>query len=213
MTGLAELVGLSWPGGSPENTGLIIAVIFGAYFAALWLAAVVWTGRDIRRRSDDMVTQIVAVLIVLAFNFPGWVLYRVLRPPHTLEQRRERELEERALLHDLREISVCPRCGGRVGDDFLACPQCAALLRHPCAACERPLEASWNACPWCAQPVERSAPSGSPPSPPPSSPTSPPPSSPFSAPVSPPPSPPTSPPASPQSDAEPAAAPAIAGDS
>ena len=48
MVGMSELVGLSWPGGSPENTGLIIAVVVGAYFAALWLSAVVWTGRDIR---------------------------------------------------------------------------------------------------------------------------------------------------------------------
>ena len=56
MVGMSELVGLSWPGGSPENTGLIIAVVVGAYFAALWLSAVVWTGRDIRQRSDDPFT-------------------------------------------------------------------------------------------------------------------------------------------------------------
>lgn len=154
MAGLGELVALAWPGGSPENTGLIIAVVFGAYFAALWLAAVVWTGRDIRLRSDDPVTQFVAVLIVLALNFPGWVLYRVLRPTHTIEQQRERELEEQTLLHDLREIATCPRCGARVGDDFVACPLCAATLRFPCPGCQRPLEAGWTFCPWCAQAIE-----------------------------------------------------------
>lgn len=148
-----QLLAFAWPGGSPENTGLIIAVVFGAYFAALWLAAVVWTGRDIRLRSDDPVTQFVAVLIVLALNFPGWVLYRVLRPTHTIEQQRERELEEQTLLHDLREIATCPRCGARVGDDFVACPLCAATLRFPCPGCQRPLEAGWNFCPWCAQTV------------------------------------------------------------
>ena len=152
-----ELVGLSWPGGSPENTGLIIAVVVGAYFAALWLAAVVWTGRDIRLRSDDATTQLVAVLIVLAFNFPGWVLYRVLRPTHTLEQRYEQDLEERTLLHDLRAMMSCPRCDERIEDDFLACPRCAAQLRRPCAACERPLDAGWVACPWCTQLVEQIA--------------------------------------------------------
>ena len=162
MAGLLELVGLSWPGGSPENTGLIIAVVIGAYLAAFWLAGLVWTGRDIRQRSDDPFTQAVAVLIVLVLNLPGWVLYRVLRPTHTLEQLRERRIEEEALLHDLRSVQPCPRCGGPVHDDFLACPLCTAQLRTPCAACERPLDAAWNACPWCSRLVERAAPESAP---------------------------------------------------
>lgn len=154
MPGVDDLVGISWPGGSPENTGLIIAVVVGAYFAALWLAAVVWTGRDIRQRSDDPFTQLVAVLIVLVLNFPGWVLYRVLRPTHTLQQAYERRLEAETLLHDLRAAAACPRCGGLIDDDYLTCPRCTALLRLPCLSCERALDASWAACPWCGQLVE-----------------------------------------------------------
>ena len=165
MTGLPDLVGLSWPGGSPENTGLIIAVVIGAYLAAFWLAGLVWTSRDIRQRSDDPFTQAVAVLIVLVLNLPGWVLYRVLRPTHTLEQLHERRIEEEALLYDLRAVQACPRCGGRVHEDFLACPFCAAQLRSPCPSCERPLEAAWNACPWCSRLVERAAEPAPPPAP------------------------------------------------
>ena len=100
------------------------------------------------------------MLIVLAFNFPGWVLYRVLRPTNTLEERYERELEEETLLHDLRSVLACPRCGNRVDDDYLACPRCATQLRRPCAGCERALEAGWIACPWCAVTVEPPAANG-----------------------------------------------------
>lgn len=157
MAGLLDLVGFSWPGGSPENTGLIVAVVIGAYLLAFWVAGLVWTSRDIRQRSDDPFTQGVAVLIVLVLNLPGWVLYRVLRPTHTLEQLHERRIEEEALLYDLRSAQLCPHCGARVRDDFLACPLCAVLLRRPCADCQRPLEVGWNACPWCGRRVEREA--------------------------------------------------------
>ena len=68
------LPGIGWPGGSPENTGIIIGVIAAAYFGALWLAALTWTFRDIRERSRDPITQTDAVAIVLLFSFAGWVL-------------------------------------------------------------------------------------------------------------------------------------------
>ena len=143
------LPGIAWPGGSPENTGIIIGVVVGAYIGALWLAAIVWTVRDIRQRSTDPVTQLVAGAIVVLLNLPGWVLYLVLRPPETLAEVYDRELEEEALLHELPDDLVCPHCEARVDDSYVACPHCATSLKEACAECERPLSFSWVACPWC----------------------------------------------------------------
>jgi hypothetical protein len=143
------LPGIAWPGGSPENTGIIIGVVIGAYIGALWLAAIVWTARDIRQRSTDPVTQLVAGAIVVLLNLPGWVLYLVLRPPETLAEVYDRELEEEALLHELPDDLVCPHCEARVDDNYVACPHCATSLKEACASCERPLSFSWVACPWC----------------------------------------------------------------
>ena len=145
------LPGIAWPGGSPENTGIIIGVVIGAYIGALWLAAIVWSVRDIRQRSTDPVTQLVAGAIVVLLNLPGWVLYLVLRPPETLAEVYDRELEEEALLHELPDDLVCPHCEARVDDDFVACPHCATSLKEACAECERPLSFSWVACPWCGE--------------------------------------------------------------
>ena len=61
---------ISWPGGSPENTGIIIGVVLAAYVIALWLTAVILTARDIRSRAHDPVSQLVAVLMVLP-DVPG----------------------------------------------------------------------------------------------------------------------------------------------
>ena len=149
----ALLPAIGWPGGSLENTGIIVGVIVGAYLAAVWLAALVWTARDIRDRSRDPVTQIVAVLMVLVFNLPGWMLYRVLRPPRTLAEEYDRRLEEEALLLDLRHSLVCPRCSATVEEDYVVCPSCAIRLKAVCHSCERGLNPDWLACPWCGEPT------------------------------------------------------------
>jgi hypothetical protein len=140
---------ISWPGGSPENTGIIAGVIVGAYLGAVWLAALIWTIRDIRDRSEDPITQVVAFLIVLIFNLPGWVLYQVLRPPLTLADVYERQLEEEALRQELDNRLACPSCEHDVEDDYVACPQCATQLKTPCRECSRAVSFAWMACPWC----------------------------------------------------------------
>ncbi len=140
---------ISWPGGSPENTGIIIGVILAAYVIALWLTAVIWTARDIRSRARDPVSQLVAVLMVVALNLPGWVLYRVLRPPLTLAELYDRQLEEETLLRDLGEALACPTCSQPVEEDYLVCPHCATGLKDACAECGKALSFAWRSCPWC----------------------------------------------------------------
>ena len=141
---------ISWLGGSPENTGIIIGVILGAYVIGLWLTAIIWTARDIRSRSHDPVTGFVAVLMVVALNLPGWVLYRVVRPPLTLAELFERQLEEETLLRDLGHELACPTCSAPVEEDYVACPHCATSLKEPCGQCGKALSFAWRACPWCA---------------------------------------------------------------
>ena len=151
-------VGISWPGGSPENTGLILALIVGAYFVVLWLSAVVWTARDIHQRTTEPMAQIVFTLIVLIFNFPGLVVYRVLRPPLTLQEAEEHRLESTALTRELQQNPPCPRCGYEILADFLACPRCAMPLRMSCTGCDRVLDPSWKICPWCVAPIKAEEP-------------------------------------------------------
>ena len=150
--------GIGWPGGSLENSGIIVGVITGAYLGAIWLAAVIWTARDIRDRSHDSITRSVAVLMVLMLNLPGWVLYRVLRPPLTLADLFERELEEEALLQDLNQQMACPECSAQVQEDYVVCPHCACRLKEPCGQCQRALALSWSDCPWCGRQRSRAAP-------------------------------------------------------
>lgn len=132
----------------------LVVAMLGAYLAAFWLSLVLWTYRDIRSRSRDGVTRLLAAALVLVFNLPGLVLYLVLRPPETLAQTYERSLEEEALLQELDQQLACPSCRRGVQPDFLLCPSCQTQLKQPCPHCQKPLHLSWKACPYCATSLE-----------------------------------------------------------
>ena len=138
-------------------TQLLVAFI-GAYFFAFWLGLVFWAYKDIRARSRDIATHLLAVALVLLFNVPGLLLYMLLRPRETLAQRYERSLEEEAILHELDQRKLaCPSCRRSVEADFIICPFCRAGLKRPCPHCERPLNMAWQSCPYCTVPVTREA--------------------------------------------------------
>lgn len=131
-----------------DNWQLIVALSVG-YGLLLWLAMVVWTFRDIRERTRDPFAQVFSVLVVLAFNFAGLLLYLIVRPRETLAEAYERSLEEEALLQELEDQRACPSCKRRVQEDFIMCPYCQFQLKEACAQCEKPLSHNWAVCPYC----------------------------------------------------------------
>ncbi len=139
----------SWPGGSWEATVRYVVAVLVLYLAAVWVALVFWTYRDIRQRTRDPVLQTVAVLLVLLFFLPGHWVYLIVRPRYTLSELYERSLEEEALLQELEDQKACPTCKRRVQEDFLVCPSCRTQLKEPCRQCGRPLSYAWVACPYC----------------------------------------------------------------
>jgi hypothetical protein len=148
---------MDWSGGNWENIATLAATIAVAYVLVLWISIIAWTYRDIRDRSRDAAFQIVAVLLVLVFNIPGWFIYMLLRPSETLAQAYARSLEEEALLQELEEQGICPSCKRYVTADFVVCPYCRTQLKEPCTNCGRPLSFNWVACPHCATPKTRAA--------------------------------------------------------
>ncbi len=139
----------SWPGGSWETTARYVVAVLALYLAAIWVALVFWTYRDIRQRTRDPILQTVAVLLVLIFFLPGHWVYLIVRPRFTLTELYERSLEEEALLQELEDQKACPTCKRRVLDDYLICPSCRTQLKEPCRQCSKPLSYAWVACPYC----------------------------------------------------------------
>lgn len=129
--------------------GIVIGFLV-AFTVIFWISLIVWTFRDIRSRSQDFLTQILATLLVAVFFIGGLFIYMILRPRQTLAEIYERQLEEESLLAEMTERQTCNNCHARVESDFQICPSCGQKLKRPCPKCERLLELRWTFCPYCA---------------------------------------------------------------
>lgn len=136
-----------------SNLLLILTGFGGAFIAALWIALVIWTYRDIRSRARDPLVQILSALLVAVLNLPGVLVYIILRPQRTLEEEYQRTLEEEALLQTLEDLPLCPGCERRVRDGWQVCPNCHTKLKKPCNKCSKLMELPWNLCPYCGTPA------------------------------------------------------------
>lgn len=131
----------------------ILATVCGGMSVALFCGMALWTFRDIRARSRDVLAQILATLLVLVLPVIGLVIYLMLRPRETLADAYERSLEQEALLQAIEEPESCPGCGQRVRGDYLYCPACHTRLKTACPQCDRPLHLRWSLCPYCGTSV------------------------------------------------------------
>ena len=145
------------PGGNTLQTlqnllGPLIACT-ATFVVIFWLSLIIWTFRDIRSRTQDVFSQILATVLVAAFFVGGLFIYMILRPRQTLAEIYERQLEEESLLAEMTERQTCSNCHARIEGDFQVCPSCGQQLKRPCPKCERLLEPRWTFCPYCASNV------------------------------------------------------------
>jgi double zinc ribbon protein len=133
------------------NDGLnLVATLFLLMLVVLWLALIVYTYLDARRRIADPFL-VACATVASFFPFIGTAVYAIVRPPEFLEDAHERELEIKAAelrVRQLREQS-CPNCEYPVEKNYLRCPNCQRRLKDPCPTCGKPVDPRWGLCPYC----------------------------------------------------------------
>ena len=140
-----------------SNGGLNLVVsllILG--FVVVWLALIVYTYLDAKRRISDPFLVGCATLASF-FPYIGTAVYAIVRPPEFLEDAHERELEIKAAelrVRQLTELS-CPNCEYPVEKNFLRCPNCQRRLKDPCPNCRKPVDPRWTLCPYCETELQR----------------------------------------------------------
>ncbi|MGC9523318.1 MAG: zinc ribbon domain-containing protein [Anaerolineae bacterium] len=127
----------------------ILVLVTAVFVTSVWLGMVLWTFRDIRARTRDIVVQILATLMVAVLTLPGLIVYFLIRPRETLAEAYEHALEQEALLQAIEEPEVCPGCGAKVQENFIYCPYCHTHLKKSCVKCDAVLALDWNICPYC----------------------------------------------------------------
>ncbi|HEY8083494.1 MAG TPA: hypothetical protein VIE64_08095 [Solirubrobacterales bacterium] len=138
-----------------SNDGLDLVVnLFVLMLVVIWLALIVYTYLDARRRISD--PFLIGCATIGAFiPYLGTAVYAIVRPPEFLEDAHERELEIKAAelrVRQLKELS-CPRCSFPIETTYMRCPQCQCRLKNPCPTCSKPVDPRWALCPFCEKPL------------------------------------------------------------
>ena len=133
------------------NSGLnLAATLVLLLLIVLWLALIVYTFLDARRRIADPFL-VGCATIASFFPFVGTAVYTIVRPPEFLEDAHERELEIKAAELRVRQLreQTCPNCEYPVEKNYLRCPNCQRRLKDPCPTCGEPVDPRWGLCPFC----------------------------------------------------------------
>jgi hypothetical protein len=133
------------------NDGLnLVATLFVLMLVVLWLALIVYTYLDARRRISDPFL-VGCATVASFFPYIGTAVYAIVRPPEFLEDAHERELEIRAAELRVRQLKelTCPNCEYPIEKNFLRCPNCQRRLKDPCPTCGKPVDPRWGLCPYC----------------------------------------------------------------
>jgi double zinc ribbon protein len=134
-----------------SNDGLnLAATLFVLMIVVVWLALIVYTYFDARRRISDPFL-VACATIGSFFPYIGTAVYAIVRPPEFLEDAHERELEIRAAELRVKQLteSSCPNCEYPVERNYLRCPKCQHRLKNPCPTCGKPVDPRWALCPYC----------------------------------------------------------------
>lgn len=134
-----------------SNSGLNLAVtLFVLAIVVVWLALIVYTYLDAKRRISDPFL-VACATIGSFFPYIGTAVYAIVRPPEFLEDAHERELEIRAAELRVKQLTEasCPKCEYPVEKSYLRCPKCQQRLKDPCPSCGKPVDPRWALCPYC----------------------------------------------------------------
>ncbi len=134
-----------------DNDGLnLVATFFVLAIVVVWLALIVYTYFDAKRRISDPFLVACATIGSL-FPYIGTAVYAIVRPPEFLEDAHERELEIKAAELRVRQLTeaACPNCEYPVERNYLRCPKCQKRLKNPCPSCRKPVDPRWALCPYC----------------------------------------------------------------
>jgi hypothetical protein len=138
-----------------SNDGLnLAATLFILMIVVVWLALIVYTYFDAKRRVSDPFL-VACATIGSFFPYIGTAVYAIVRPPEFLEDAHERELEIRAAELKVRQLTEasCPNCEYPVEKNYLRCPKCQHRLKDPCPSCGKPVDPRWALCPYCESPL------------------------------------------------------------
>ena len=121
------------------------------YLGILWFAIVIWVGRDIINRTNNILLQVFVILLNVVLPVFGLILYLIIRPGKTLLEKYYEELEYNFLADQSSHEGSCPRCEAGISPDFLYCPSCSEKVKNSCPHCKHVYLSQYVVCPYCGK--------------------------------------------------------------
>lgn len=121
------------------------------YLGVLWFAIVIWVGRDIINRTNNILFQVFVILLNVVLPVFGLILYLIIRPSKTLLEKYYEEMEYQFLAEQASGEEDCPKCEASVSSDFLYCPSCAEKVKNSCWNCDHIYLSKYVVCPYCGK--------------------------------------------------------------
>lgn len=125
------------------------------YLGALWLFIVLFVGRDIIHRTNNIFFQIAVILLNMVLPIFGLLLYLIIRPSKTLLEQYSEEMEVQFLSEQAQEKEKCYQCETPLHADFLFCPVCATKIKTTCHSCGKRYFHEYQVCPYCGKRAEK----------------------------------------------------------
>ena len=123
--------------------------IFGyAYLVLIWLTMIIWTLVDSIKRSRSFIFQLISLVLVMVFNVLGLIVYLIIRPRMSLQDKFDEDLEREYMLKQTLG-ERCTKCKSVVEKDYRKCPVCTEAIREVCKHCSKLVMPSWRVCPYC----------------------------------------------------------------
>jgi len=125
-----------------------------AYLAVLWIAIIIWVSKDANNRSNSLLFQVFAILIVIVLTpLFGLLIYLIIRPSRTLTEQYLENIQLQILDEEEKKerMDQCPVCNAYISREYKFCPYCAAKVKKVCPACKKLYQINWDICPYCGK--------------------------------------------------------------
>ncbi len=127
----------------------IVLRIFFFIYLFFWVMVVIWVWFDASERSSNVVFKVFSVFISLFFNIFGLIIYLLVRPTDSYEERYLNELEKKYLQLETSGLIKCPSCSFDLEPGFVVCPRCGESVKTKCENCEMYIDNWWEFCAFC----------------------------------------------------------------
>lgn len=118
-------------------------VIF-SIIALSWAGMISYVSKDSEKRYKTERARLFFTILTLFTYLLGFLVYVLVRPGKTLEEKKYEKYLESLELGEL-----CPACKKPVDETYTFCPFCGEEIYEACPSCGKKIKESWEYCPHC----------------------------------------------------------------